>query len=323
MGYIIIMRAMKKGVFTISIDVELHWGRHDRDWRQYEPAVKTSRSIIKDILELLEEYNIGATWAVVGHLFLDSCKTKRGIKHPEITPPHHAWHPDWFANDPCSSRRLDPGWYGRDIVRMIKKYPRQEIACHSFSHAIFGDRGCSRQCAESEVNACVALAKKEGVRLSSFVFPRNRIGHLDVLKEYGFTAYRGPESPKLIQLSHFLSPFPPPVSNPIDHGGILEIPPSMQFVPAVRFGRFIPNWLILKKAMWGIERAIDEKKIFHLWLHPEYLYWRQRDKISLLERIISYACTQHKQKNLEFFSHRQHCKKFPSVYTRIDVQRYV
>lgn len=300
---------MKRGTLLITIDVELLWGHHDRDWEKFVPVVRQSRSIIKELLDLFERYEISTTWAIVGHLFLDACRPVRGVKHPEITRPRFPElmtsqfresliRKDWFASDPVSSMKENSGWYGRDIVRLIKKYPRQEIACHSFSHLIFGDPGCSRVCTESDVKACVALAKKEDVRLSSFVFPRNRVGHLDILRKYGFTAYRGPEPPKPVQLYHFLSPFPPPVSDPIDRGGIFEIPPSMYLIPSARIGRWIPDGVILKKAIMGIDRAIDERKIFHLWFHPEDMY--EKRKLSLLQAITAYALKHRSRRELTF-----------------------
>jgi hypothetical protein len=40
---------------------------------------------------------------------------------------------------------------------------------------------------------CVRLADEASLALRSFAFPGNRVGHLDVLREFGFTCYRGPE----------------------------------------------------------------------------------------------------------------------------------
>ncbi len=264
------------GIVTISIDVELLWGRHDRDWKKFIPVVAQSRSIIKEILELLEKYNIAATWAIVGHLFLDS-------------------------------RKNDPGWYGRDIVRMIKKYPRQEIACHSFSHVIFGDPGCNKETAKSEIRACVALAKKEGIQLTSFIFPRNSVAHLPVLKKFGFTAYRGIETnpfrrTKLAKLLTLFSLLSPPVHSPINNEGLLNIPASMYFLSSRGLRRFIPNRLIVAAAKRGIDRAVKEGKIFHLWTHPEDLVGTSGGRIKSLKEVLSYATMYRKLQILDILT---------------------
>lgn len=286
---------LKKGVFCLSIDVELLWGRHDRDWKAFVPVVRQSRSIIKETLELLEKYKIGATWAIVGHLFLDSCQTVKGIKHPEITRPNYVWYQkDWFASDPASSVKNDPGWYGRDIIQLIKKYPRQEIACHSFSHLIFDDSGCNKKAAESDIRTCIALAEKENIHLTSFIFPRNDIGHLSVLKKFEFTAYRGEEMnslrrTKFAKLLTLISPLTPPVHSPTKNEGLINIPASMYLPSSRGLRRFIPNHLIVSAAKRGINRAVKERKIFHLWTHPEDLARERHQRIFALEEILSYA----------------------------------
>jgi hypothetical protein len=94
-----------------------------------------------------------------------------------VVRPHHPWHPDdWFVDDPCGDEQTDPNFYGASLVRRIRACPvRQEIGCHSFSHPIFGDPGCSRETAESELAACSRIASAGGLALRSFAFPRNRV----------------------------------------------------------------------------------------------------------------------------------------------------
>src|SRR3712207_8281369 len=56
---------------------------------------------------------------------------------------------------------------------MIRRPPRATLFPYtalfrSFSHVIFGDPGCSRATAESELAACVRAARALGVALRSF-----------------------------------------------------------------------------------------------------------------------------------------------------------
>ena len=136
----------------------------------------------------------GPPGAVLEHLMLGSCAPVDGRKHPEIVRLGHAWHDaDWFRDDPCGDERRDPTFYGRSLVERLRVPVSQEVGCHSFSHAIFGDPGCSRDAADSELRACVRLARELGITLRSFALPRNSVGHLDVLRQHGFTCFRGPE----------------------------------------------------------------------------------------------------------------------------------
>jgi hypothetical protein len=222
----------------------------------------------------------------VGHLFLDSCAPVEGVKHPEIVRPSHGWvERDWFAHDPAGSEESDPIFYGRRLVEKICACPvPQDIGCHSFSHVIFGDPGCSRETAESELAECVRLADERDIRLRSFAFPRNIVGHLDVLEKHGFACYRGPEPvwwerprvphmlKRLGHLADVLTARRPPVVAPQQTlDGLWNVPGSMMFFPMHGFRRYIPGSLRVKRAVKGLDRAARERKLFHLWCHPTNL----------------------------------------------------
>ena len=67
--------AMRRtGVLTISIDVELAWGRCDIPLTSQEfDALSRERVIIQRLLALFATYQVQATWAIVGHLMLTDC----------------------------------------------------------------------------------------------------------------------------------------------------------------------------------------------------------------------------------------------------------
>src|SRR5262245_6236154 len=184
------------GRFTLCLDLELIWGALDLfgPERFRSACEKEREEVIGRLLDLFVEFDISATWCALGHLFLDGCDSQSSRKHPEIVRPTHHWHPhDWFVHDPGGAEAEHPTFFGRSLIEKILDCPvPQEIGCHTFSHVVFGDEGCSRETALSEVHACVKLAREFGITMQSFSFPRNQVGHLDVLREYGFTCYRGP-----------------------------------------------------------------------------------------------------------------------------------
>ncbi|MDP3787102.1 MAG: methyltransferase domain-containing protein [Candidatus Omnitrophota bacterium] len=304
----------RQGIFVISIDTELAWGTFDHGGHiKYSEAYKRYRSIVSKILELFSKYEIRATWAIVGHLFLDACTKENGRLHPDIVRPTYSWYQnDWFDCDPGTDISRDDFWYGSDIVEMIKKAaPKQEIASHSFCHTIFSDEGCSRQTAESDIAKCVILARDKGIKLNTFVFPRNSPGHLDILSEYGFRVFRGKDAaslslgPRILNKAAFLFndmlPTTPPVVTPnfvLGHR-LIEIKGSMLFRFAHGASRFIPKDVRLKKAKKGIERAIKEKKIFHIWLHPISFAWRTAEMFDEFAAILEYADNRRKEDDLE------------------------
>ena len=293
---------LDRGVFTLSLDFELIWGTIDRGGpERFQRACEVEREVVIDrLLALLVEFEISATWCIVGHLFLNSCAAADGIKHPEIVRPSHSWvEGDWFAHDPCGSENTDPIFYGSSLVEKIRACSvPQEIGCHSFSHVIFGDEGCSREVAASELAECVRLAGERGVELRSFAFPRNRVGHLDVLREFGFTCYRGPEPvwyehstiPHVVQrlghLADVISARRPPVVLPRrDSEGLWDIPGSMLFFPMHGRRRYIPASVRSRRAVKGMERAARDRGIFHLWLHPTNLADEQEAMFAALRAV--------------------------------------
>lgn len=282
---------LKQGVFIFSLDTELAWGSVYRGHlAQREVLFKQTRSCITRLLALFEKYQIHATWAVVGHLFLDHCEPVNGIKHPEIIRPKYSWFPDdWFLPDPCSNFEYAPFWYGRDIVQQILDCKvKQEIGCHSFSHISAKDPGCSRACFDSEISACQAEAKKLGITLESFVYPGNKINYLNVLSEHGFLTYRGfaPDNwnrwPRILtklyfQLRYFY-PIPPPLVLPIEENGIWNLPMSYYYPTTYPWKRLVQGMSRVYTVKQSLKRAAKKRRMFHLWFHPFELA-RNPDKI--------------------------------------------
>jgi peptidoglycan/xylan/chitin deacetylase (PgdA/CDA1 family) len=276
------------GVFTLSIDFELLWGTmHEQGPERFRAACALERKeVIDRLLRLFEEFEVSATWCIVGHLFLSQCRAENGHKHPEIVRPTPALlRQDWFAHDPCDDEHDEHLFLGRRLVEKIRacRVP-QEIGCHTFSHVIFGDASCSRATAQSELAACVRVARAMGIELRSFAFPRDRVGHLDVLREYGFTGYRGREPHwyekrklpepirRLASLGGVLLAAEPPLVLPEWQAeGIWNIPGSMIYFPKHGFRRYIPVSLRVRRAIKGLNAAVREQKIFHLWFHPTNL----------------------------------------------------
>jgi hypothetical protein len=264
----------------MSLDTELAWGMvHRGSYDGHEREYAGTRAVIDDLLGLLEQFEIQATWAVVGHLFLERCSPIDGVKHPEIVRPRYEWFGgDWFDRDPCTDTGRDPWWYGPDIVdRILTCRVPQEIACHNFSHAIVGDPACGRVEFESELRACEAVAAGRGLSLRSFVFPRNAVAHLDVLKARGYESYRGVEpswawqAGPFARAARFLDaflPFGAPVSAPELRSGLWNIPASYNYLHRTGWGRFVPVRVRVMRTVGGLHRAAREHAVFHLWTHP-------------------------------------------------------
>ena len=275
---------MQSGVFTLSLDFELIWGTlEDHGPDAFRRACEIERTEVVDrLLGLFAEFEIPATWCILGHLFLDSCALENGSKHPEIVHARRATGADWFAVDPCTDEATDPVFYGRSLVEKIRSCPvRQEIGSHSFSHVLFDE--VSSDAAASELAECVRLGQAAGVELHSFAFPRNRVGHLGALRDSGFICFRGPEPGwhegaergPLRRVAHLLDVIAartPPVVEPIERApGLWDIPGSMMYFPMHGRRRHIPLSRRVKRAAKGLDRAAETGRVFHLWFHPTNL----------------------------------------------------
>jgi peptidoglycan/xylan/chitin deacetylase (PgdA/CDA1 family) len=292
------------GTFVFSLDTELVWGSFDHTTpERFDRRYPDGRGAIADVLRLLDRYEISATWAVVGHLFLGACERGEGGRaHPDLRRPSHAWHTgDWLDGDPCTDRARDPLWYGDDIIGMIRgaRVP-QEIGSHSFSHVIFGDDGCTTDVATSELGECVRVARDNGIELRSFVFPRNSEGHHEALQAHGIRAFRGAEPfwyrhlPRLLRRAAHLADdaiaIAPPVSSASELlPGLWNIPGSMLLLSRVGIRRFVPMRARTRKARKGLDRAVREQKIFHLWCHPCNLTVDRPAMLRALEDILREA----------------------------------
>jgi len=273
-----------QAVFTVSIDFELMWGTADRpysaDFRSLCEIER--REVVDRLLGLLQEYDISATWGVVGYLFLDRSEN---VNLPRAAIAHKG---------PAEL------FHGPDLVDRIRLCKvKQEIGSHSFCHIEMDESKCSPLAAESELAECVRQAGKLGIELKSFIFPRNLVGHLDVLKRHGFTCYRGPEPHwyakkrrairRLGHLFEIAAAKTPPSVVPHEEGGIWNIPGSMLFTPSFGARRCLPVWMRVLRARRGLDRAVSRNEIFHLWFHPTDLACRVDAMMDGLRRIFEHA----------------------------------
>ena len=290
--------------FALTFDTELVWGSFDlMSPQEFARRYPDIRSTISAVLRILDRYQVSATWAVVGHLFLEQCRRDgSGLAHPELIRPRQRHRPgDWYDADPCTDRTRDPLWYGDDILDALQaaRTP-QEIGCHSFSHVLYGDPDLTREAVDADLDACAALASSRGIALRSFVFPRNSEGHHEALRAHGFRAYRGVDptwhgrlAGPAARVGHLIDQtagLPPPASQPQETlPGLWNIPGSALLMDRTGIRRFIPTASRVRKASAGLRRAKATGGVFHLWTHPFNLASDPRSMIAALEAIVQQA----------------------------------
>ena len=270
------------------------------------------REAMPRVLDLLDRYGMPATWATVGHLFLSSCERRDGQPHPELARPDYRWKPDdWYREDPTSTVDNDPFWYGPDLLEEVRsRATAHEIGSHSFSHILFGDPGCSRKAASADVSAAVDAAANVGVRLHSFVYPRHSCGHVDILREHGFSVYRGALLEPFLQLPTavrrplrfmaMLTAFPPRTTSPIREHGLVHVPASMLFaLPPSGVGSTITWRMLARRAIRGIRRAEQRREVFTMFFHDHNFGIRTGDHLRALREVLAHASSRRERGTLD------------------------
>lgn len=272
------------GTVVLSIDAELAWGFHDLA----DPPrgrIDSARRGWLTLLELLDQYGLPATWAVVGHLMLEECDG-RHVNHPAP--------PDWF---PCASGEE---WHAPDLVEAILDATvDHELASHTFSHVQFGKEWVTEEIVDAELLAHQDLADEWGIDLESFVFPRNDVAFRHRLAEHGFTVYRGRRPRRWYERSPLrpigkgaaaMTAAAPPVVLPkVDEHGLVNVPASVDLfgfegAPKRMLEPFVGDPIvgIVKEGLDALDR---HGGVLHGWLHPNNL--TSPAAISRLEAIFS------------------------------------
>jgi peptidoglycan/xylan/chitin deacetylase (PgdA/CDA1 family) len=258
------------GTLVTSIDAELAWGFHHVDLP--EERLRRARRSWRRLVDLFDRFGAPATWAVVGHLFLENCEES------------HGGHP--AGERPCErdAGALPAGraWFGGDLVDAVAGADADhEIAGHGHTHVHFDHDRMSPSFARSELESTRGAARQAGHDPSSFVFPVNRVAHRRLLGECGFDCYRGPAPTRgsptgrrarkaagaLVDRGH------PPVVRPrVDDHGLVNVPASMclfdEVGPVGPVAEAVHGDPIAARARRGIDAAIARDGVCHLWFHP-------------------------------------------------------
>ena len=271
------------GYFVFSIDTELAWGFFD----EVELSFRTSgagakeRKSIANLLAALDEFGIVGTWGLVGHLFYERCE------ECEVCPVRE-WEGVYpsFAKIYLTNER---SWYGADVVDMLlRSKGRHEIAFHGYTHEVFDENTMTRDRARIEVEEWLRVARGRGIAGGAVIFPRGRIGHLELFREHGFTCFRGsdlergfanglPQIPGYRRLRDFLSPLEIPcVYDPAEfqESGLVNLPSSRCYFRLRAGIEGVLDLLGLEKVrigrmLEGVRNAAAQKKAIHIRAHAE------------------------------------------------------
>jgi peptidoglycan/xylan/chitin deacetylase (PgdA/CDA1 family) len=281
------------GIFTISLDFELHWGgfdKRDRDNRSL--CYRNTLQLVPRLLELFAEYEVHVTWATVGSLFAADRREWESYK-PAIEP---AYTEDKYSAYRWVERNGLPEKYhwahfAPDAIRTILQYPGQELGTHTFSHYYCLECQNEPRAFSADLEAVKTAASKYDCRPVSLVFPRNQFnaGYLKDCYNAGIRTVRSNPSgwfwtpvmdkgsnlfrklirtaDAYIQVGKGRTSYPLATIH-VTPGEPLQLPAS-RFLRPWRDKYRWANKLRLRRLCRELHAAAVHQECYHLWWHPE------------------------------------------------------
>jgi len=283
---------------TISIDLELAWGNWDNLTSFHIQNIELKeREIIDRLLELFERYGLSVTWAFVAALLdEESSKSMPGKKSL---------------------------WFAPEIIEKISRSSMaHDLGSHGGKHRYFNNM--TEQEAIEDLEFASNIHSKYNIPLNSFVYPRNKVAKTQILAKHGIKIYRSADKAwhesirrKQIHLGRAANlidkmlPISPQAVKPQFNKEISNIPGSMLFFSRNGIRRFVQPSVTLTKLEKGLQKAISDGGVFHLWFHPSNFWSETEQQFAIFEKFIKRVSDlknldQLEVRNMAEFSQHEH-----------------
>jgi peptidoglycan/xylan/chitin deacetylase (PgdA/CDA1 family) len=302
------MNINKNGKFVISLDFELYWGIRDI-WtiEQYKSNLLGVQQAVPEMLNLFNNYNIHATWATVGFLFMKN-KDQLLKQFPQVIPAYNdknlSPYEEITSLNSSNKEYDDSLFFAYPLIQLIRNTPFQEIATHTFSHYYCLEPGQTQESFQEDINSAFKIATAEGIKMNTLIFPRNQVNqsYLDVCKDFGITCYRGNEDCLIYKASNqqenkywkrFIRLLDAYINltghhtyklSDIQSNPLINIPSSRFLRPYNKKLRVLEK-LRLNRIKKNITYAAKNKEIYHLWWHPHNFGMNIENNLNFLEEI--------------------------------------
>tara|TARA_B100000900_G_C20570196_1_gene712926 strand:- start:528 stop:1433 length:906 start_codon:yes stop_codon:yes gene_type:complete len=267
---------VRKALVTLSFDCEAKWGMADdnSNWLN----LINNDSVISSylwILNLLNEYNLPATFAFVGGMTDSRNEFLSNIENHIDCPVYSKW----FL--PIMNKlENEEGWFFPKMLGVFEKYPKHEIASHGYTHIPFNRFNSSE--IFYELDLIQNWAKRKKKKIETFIYPRNIVAYEELLSKYKIHLFRGGVVKKNIHLNKILTIFNEFNLFQKSH----TINPRARSLPSGVFlnwqygyRKLIPIGLSITKYNNMINHAIKTNKSVHFWFHPHNLISAPKTKI--------------------------------------------
>jgi len=247
----------------LSFDFEIGWGditngiwRH----REYSGVYKRLRTILPEILQIMDDYDIRTTWATVGAM----------IEKPELRDFSHLTNAQRIVIEKSINDAESHTFNGIDLFEaVLKTKTNHQIVSHSYSHIPFDYEGMNGEIAREEFRRFNNVLAKFDLSTNKHVFPENIEKFYAELHEAGVEKVRVSAdnffSNRILYLLS-LAVIPPPSSKELfNNTGVIRHYGSMLFHDAGNANR-IP--LLERRVKLGLNNVINKNYNLHIWAHP-------------------------------------------------------
>jgi peptidoglycan/xylan/chitin deacetylase (PgdA/CDA1 family) len=298
---------MVGSALVVSLDFELYWGLLDiRSLASYSANLRGVPKAVEGMLDLFTEFDVHATWATVGFLFLDSMAEVRAHR-PTMLPGYADPRLDPFAYADGPGSSADPAFhFAPQLIERILATPGQELATHTLSHFYPLEAPEALDAFRMDLDGAIAVARRRfDVDLTSIAFPRNQysIEHLLIAADAGISAFRGSpeqwmystragsEDSRPARLARFADtylpiardttfvPTPPPPGQPVNVLGSRFLRPwsdERRRLDRFRVGRVVGE----------LRAAAEHGRHYHLWWHPHNFGLAPGQNLASLRQIL-------------------------------------
>ena len=294
------------GFLTISIDFELFWGVRDVcSIEGYGPRILGYRQAVPAMLNLFREFDVAATWAVVG---CAACTNKKELLAfaPTLRPGYldEDLDPYAYLERVGSDESTDPYHFGGSLVRQIVATPRMERGSHTFSHFYCLEERREAGAFRADLASSRAILRRFDCQPASLVFPRNQYDewHLGEAAAEGFTVFRGNEDHVLFRprgregqsawirvgrlADSYLNLTGDHPADPRRDASTLINVPSSRLLRAFNARLSLLEPMRLARIAEELERAAKRGGGYHLWWHPHNFGNDLAENLNFLRRVL-------------------------------------
>uniref|UniRef100_UPI004048215D hypothetical protein n=1 Tax=Roseivirga sp. TaxID=1964215 RepID=UPI004048215D len=285
--------------FIISLDLELYWGVcGSRSLKSYQSNLKGVGLAVDGILGLFSEYDIRATWATVGFLFLNN-ENERRERIPEHLPCYDSPNDSTYSIAAKLIEENQDCFYLPNIIDKLKA-SNQEIGSHSYSH-FYSLNNLNSDQAFYDDALFFNQVSQPFCQVKSYVFPRNQVSesHLCVLSQFGLRTFRGNDANRIYEKKgylskalRFLDSYLPVYGShgitPYKHSSGLVNVPASTFLRPYNTRISTLNHLQLVRIKNAMTKCALNGQSFHLWWHPHNFGINLEQNISMLKVILEH-----------------------------------